>query len=123
MNSKKDSSNRTLNSRSVYFYPRPFENLNPYIVNEIKLHRHVDIHQNILRFHGITWMESETFHRSYSLVLQYADSGTLETYLTEHFNELDWNDKHQLAFQLASAVECIHNLDIIHCDLHANNSV
>ncbi|CAB4410745.1 unnamed protein product [Rhizophagus irregularis] len=66
-------------------------------------------------------MESETFQRSYSLVLQYADSGTLETYLTEHFNELGWNDKHQLAFQLASAVECIHNLDIIHCDLHANN--
>ncbi|UZO21744.1 uncharacterized protein OCT59_014129 [Rhizophagus irregularis] len=91
------------------------------IVNEIKLHKHVDFHQNILRFHGITWMESETFQRSYSLVLQYADSGTLETYLTEHFNELGWNDKHQLAFQLASAVECIHNLDIIHCDLHANN--
>ncbi|PKB99311.1 kinase-like protein [Rhizophagus irregularis] len=91
------------------------------IVNEIKLHRHVDIHQNILRFHGITWMESETFHRSYSLVLQYADSGTLETYLTEHFNELDWNDKHQLAFQLASAVECIHNLDIIYCDLNVGN--
>ncbi|CAB4466990.1 unnamed protein product [Rhizophagus irregularis] len=32
------------------------------IVNEIKLHRHVDIHQNILRFHGITWMESDIIY-------------------------------------------------------------
>ncbi|RGB27322.1 kinase-like domain-containing protein [Rhizophagus diaphanus] len=91
------------------------------IVNEIKLHKQVDFHQNILRLHGITRMESEPIYRSYSLVLQYADSGTLETYLTKHFNELSWNDKYQLAFQLASAVECIHNSDIIHCDLHANN--
>jgi serine/threonine protein kinase len=49
--------------------------------------------------------------------LEYADGGTLNTYLNEHFNELDWNDKYRLALQLASAVECIHDCDIIHCDL------
>jgi len=53
----------------------------------------------------------------YSLVLEYADSGTLNAYLNKHFHELDWNDKYQLAFQLASAVECIHDCDIVHCDL------
>jgi serine/threonine protein kinase len=55
--------------------------------------------------------------QKYSLVLEYADGGTLETYLKEHFNELDWNDKYQLAFQLASATECIHECGIIHRDL------
>ncbi len=55
--------------------------------------------------------------KKYSLVLEYADSGTLNTYLEEHSCELDWNDKYQLALQLASAVECIHNFDIIHRDL------
>ena len=55
--------------------------------------------------------------KKYLLVLEYADSGTLKTYLSEHFNELDWNDKYQLAFQLASAVECIHGCGIIHRDL------
>ena len=49
--------------------------------------------------------------------MEYADSGTLNTYLSEHFNELDWNDKRQLAYQLASAVKCLHDIDIIHCDL------
>ena len=53
----------------------------------------------------------------YVLVLEYADSGSLKTYLNKHFNELKWNDKYQLAFQLASAVEFIHECDIIHRDL------
>ena len=54
---------------------------------------------------------------NYSLVLEYADNGTLKKYLDGHFNELDWNDKCRLALQLASAVECIHECGIIHRDL------
>jgi serine/threonine protein kinase len=53
----------------------------------------------------------------YILVLEYADSNTLNTYLSKNFNELNWNDKYQLAYQLASAVEHIHNQRIIHRDL------
>jgi serine/threonine protein kinase len=55
--------------------------------------------------------------QKYQLVLEYADSGTLRIYLNEHFNELDWNDKFSLAFQLTSAVTCLHECDIIHRDL------
>ncbi len=55
--------------------------------------------------------------KKYSLVLEYADNGTLNTYLNEHFGELDWDDKYQLALQLASAVECLHDCDIIHHDM------
>ena len=55
--------------------------------------------------------------KKYSLVLEYADSGTLDKYLSKYFNKLDWNDKLNLAFQLASAVECMHCCGIIHCDL------
>jgi serine/threonine protein kinase len=53
----------------------------------------------------------------YSLVLEYADCGTLNNYLNTHINELGWYDKCQLALQLASAIECIHECDIIHRDL------
>src|SRR5256885_1586785 len=53
----------------------------------------------------------------YCLVLEYADSGTLNDYLDGHFNELNWDDKPQLAFQLASAVSHLHEVDIIHNDL------
>ena len=55
--------------------------------------------------------------KKYSLVLEYADSGTLKTYLKEHFDELGWDDKLGLALQLANAILCLHENDIIHCDL------
>ena len=54
---------------------------------------------------------------NYGLVLEYADSGTLKNYLEEHFNELEWDDKFRLALQLASAILCLHERDIIHHDL------
>ncbi|EXX69760.1 kinase-like domain-containing protein [Rhizophagus irregularis DAOM 181602=DAOM 197198] len=92
-------------------------------INEIKLQRRVDFHENILRFYGITKERTEnSIHPiQYSFVLEYADSGTLKTYLENHFNELDWHDKYQLALQLTSAVTCLHEFDIIHRDLYPNN--
>ncbi|GBC00917.1 hypothetical protein RclHR1_00400031 [Rhizophagus clarus] len=94
------------------------------IVKELMLHRKVDIHENILQFYGITSVEIDAKQmKKYSLVLEYADSDTLSTYLSNHFNELNWSDKLRvrLAFQLASAIESIHCCGIIHRDLHAKN--
>ena len=53
--------------------------------------------------------------KNYALVLEYADSNTLGTYLSE--NELEWRDKLCLALQLSDAVLCLHEHDIIHRDL------
>ena len=55
--------------------------------------------------------------KEYMLVLEYADSGTLNNYLKEHSNELDWSHKLELASQLTSAVAYIHEKAIIHRDL------
>ncbi|GBB89765.1 hypothetical protein RclHR1_16560006 [Rhizophagus clarus] len=90
------------------------------IIKELKLHRSVDVHENIIRLCGITKAETGEIQK-YSLVLEYADSGTLNTYLDKHFNKLDWNDKFHLSSQLTSAVEFLHDNDIIHRDLHGNN--
>ena len=51
------------------------------------------------------------------LVMEYADAGTLKNYLKENFNNLTWDDKHNLAYQLACAVLCLHNEEIVHRDL------
>ncbi|UZO08236.1 uncharacterized protein OCT59_028494 [Rhizophagus irregularis] len=90
------------------------------VVKELKLHRSVNYHENIIRLYGITRVEIGTIQK-YSFVLEYADSGTLNTYLNENFNKLDWNDKYYLASQLASAIEFLHEKDTIHRDLHGNN--
>ncbi|PKY39856.1 kinase-like protein [Rhizophagus irregularis] len=90
------------------------------VVNELILHRKAHFHENILKFYGVT-KEATCEANNYALVLEYADSGTLNAYLDKHFNELTWGDKICLALQLASAVYCLHENDIIHRDLHANN--
>ena len=83
----------------------------------------MDFHQNVLRFYGISKLETGLVNRmnKYLLVLEYADGGSLYSYLKENFNKLEWNDKYRLALQLASAVECIHNEGIVHCDLVMSN--
>ncbi|GBC43729.1 uncharacterized protein OCT59_028439 [Rhizophagus irregularis] len=93
------------------------------VVKELKIHKLVNHHENILRFCGITEINADTVYQinKYCLVLEYADSGTLNKYLSNHFNELNWYDKLSLALQLAKALQHLHNKDIIHCDLHANN--
>jgi serine/threonine protein kinase len=76
------------------------------------MQKEVDFHVNILRIYGISKVNNK-----YSLVLEYADGGTLHSYLKENFTKLKWDEKYRLALQLASAIECIHNKSIIHCDL------
>ncbi len=41
----------------------------------------------------------------------------LQSYLKENFDKLEWNDKYKFAFLIANAIVCIHNEEIIHCDL------
>ncbi|RGB28476.1 kinase-like domain-containing protein [Rhizophagus diaphanus] len=55
------------------------------------------------------------------LVMEYADNGTLRKYLKENFENLNWNDKFNLTFQLVCAVSCLHSEGIVHRDLHTNN--
>ena len=49
--------------------------------------------------------------------MEYANGGTLRNYLKKRFDNLTWNDKFNLAFQLASAVSCLYDEGIVHRDL------
>jgi serine/threonine protein kinase len=49
--------------------------------------------------------------------MEYADSGTLREYLKENFDNLTWNNKYNMALQLACAILCLHDEGIIHRDL------
>ncbi|CAB4415529.1 unnamed protein product [Rhizophagus irregularis] len=82
------------------------------IVHELKLQRDIQFHNNIIKFYGVAQFDP---------VMEYADSGTLKNYLKENFDNLTWNDKYNLAYQLASAVSCLHNEEIVHRDLHSGN--
>jgi serine/threonine protein kinase len=49
--------------------------------------------------------------------MEYANNGTLRSYLSECFKNLTWNDKLNLAFQLANAISFLHDEGIVHRDL------
>ena len=44
-------------------------------------------------------------------------------YLKENFENLTWNDKFNLAAQLAYAVSCLHDEGIVHRDLVINSFI
>ncbi|CAB4427441.1 unnamed protein product [Rhizophagus irregularis] len=106
-----------------YYEYKEFSNFQEIVVRELRIHRIVDFHDNIICFHGITKFESVDHdnYTNYMLVLEYADCGSLQNYLENNFSKLTWNDKYLMAFQLACAVSCMHDEGIIHCDLHSGN--
>ncbi|CAB4490145.1 unnamed protein product [Rhizophagus irregularis] len=88
------------------------------IVRELKIQREIDFHDNIIRCYGITKLESDN-HNDYWLVMEYADGGSLRSYLKKNFNKLTWDDKYNMAYQLSCAISCLHNEGIVHRDLHS----
>ncbi|KAF0459337.1 kinase-like protein [Gigaspora margarita] len=57
---------------------------------------------------------------NYYMVLQYADSSDLEQYLKKNFSELDWSTKIRMAKEISSGIDCLHNANIVHRDLHSD---
>ncbi|CAJ0839343.1 14251_t:CDS:2 [Entrophospora sp. SA101] len=88
------------------------------VTNELKLLCKVHYHHNIIHFYGVTNIEDK---EKYLLVLEYADSGTLRSYLQEKVESISWDLKLKFASEIASAVSCLHENNVIHRDLHSNN--
>ncbi|RHZ81625.1 hypothetical protein Glove_117g538 [Diversispora epigaea] len=78
----------------------------------------VNYHDNIIKFYGIS-IDPST--ETYYLVLQYAKDGDLRTYLQNNFNRLDWKIKIQMAKDITNGLDCIHEENIVHRDLHSKN--
>ncbi|CAB4415752.1 unnamed protein product [Rhizophagus irregularis] len=88
------------------------------------LQREVDFHNNVIRFFGITKYEPDNSNdilNNYLLVMEFADSGTLQDYLKNNISELTWKKKLDIAHQLACAILCLHDEGIVHRDLHSKN--
>ncbi|CAB4392918.1 unnamed protein product [Rhizophagus irregularis] len=88
------------------------------IVNEIYLNKKVNSHPNIIQFYGLTKLQDE----NYSLVLEYAEGGTLGKYLRNDSISFKWESQLKFAMEIASAISWLHDdVGIIHGDLHPNN--
>ncbi|RHZ89244.1 hypothetical protein Glove_17g52 [Diversispora epigaea] len=88
------------------------------LINEIKRHRKLEIHNSILRFYGITKQENTD---NYMIILEYSNNGSLRQYLKTNFKRLDWNAKLNIAKQIADILTFLHSNDIIHGKLKSEN--
>ena len=59
--------------------------------------------------------------KNYCLVLEYADGGTLENYLRKNIATFKWESQLKFAREIASAILCLHDHNIIHRDLVSLN--
>src|SRR5438128_1650828 len=57
------------------------------------------------------------------IVMQYANNGSLPSYLYQNINKLTWKMKLQYLKDIALNLDCIHGKQLIHCDLHGGNIV
>ncbi|GES87937.1 kinase-like domain-containing protein [Rhizophagus clarus] len=94
------------------------------IVRELKHQRDVNVRHNVVRFYGITKLNSENEvdqSTNYLLIMEYADGGNLRYFLKKNFDGLAWNDKCNLAYQLACSISCLYDENIVHRELHSCN--
>ncbi|RHZ81793.1 hypothetical protein Glove_117g171 [Diversispora epigaea] len=88
------------------------------LINEIKRYRKLEIHDNILKFYGLTKQENIN---NYMIILEYVNEGSLRQYLKTNFRKLDWNTKLNLAKQIANVLMHLHSNDIIHGKFNSEN--
>ncbi|RHZ60872.1 hypothetical protein Glove_350g58 [Diversispora epigaea] len=88
------------------------------LINEIKRYRKLEIHDNILKFYGITKQENTD---NYMIILEYVNEGSLRQYLKTNFQKLDWFAKLNLAKQIGNVLMFLHSNDIIHGKFNSEN--
>src|ERR1051326_105567 len=74
--------------------------------------------ETIVRCYGIT-KDPET--NNFIMVMQYANRGSLRNHLDNKFNSFNWNDKLYSLFSISTALQKIHENDLIHHDFHCGN--
>src|SRR6185369_353005 len=61
--------------------------------------------------------------KEYVIVMQYANNGNLMSYLDHNINDLTWRMKLQHLWNIAIFLKNIHEVGLVHCDLHGGNIV
>ena len=61
--------------------------------------------------------------KEYMIVMQYANNGSLLSYLDQNINKLTWRMKLSHLSEIAIYLTDIHNAGLVHCDLHGGNIV
>jgi serine/threonine protein kinase len=73
--------------------------------------------EHIVRVYGLTTSE----HGQIGIVMEYCAKGTLRDYLTSNFQQFTWENKFEMAQEIAKGLRFIHRQGLLHRDLHDGN--
>ncbi|CAB4481539.1 unnamed protein product [Rhizophagus irregularis] len=93
--------------------------LNEAFIHELKMHKTLNSYLRIVPILGISLDESTN---ECLLITEYADGGNLRQYLKNQEN-LTWNNKIKLAYQITEGIKYLHDKDINHQSLYYKNIV
>uniref|UniRef100_U9UPE0 Protein kinase domain-containing protein n=1 Tax=Rhizophagus irregularis (strain DAOM 181602 / DAOM 197198 / MUCL 43194) TaxID=747089 RepID=U9UPE0_RHIID len=114
--------NKSLESYSSIVAVKKFLNsqdISKDFINELKsFDQYHNRFEHIIKYYGIT-QDPET--RDHMIIMQYADGGDLHNYLQKCFKDITWNDKLAIILEISRGVDCIHEENYIHRDLHSGN--
>src|SRR5207244_95702 len=77
----------------------------------------------VLRFLSIYGVTQDPKTKEYMIVMQYANNGSLLSYLDQNINKLTWKKKLDYLNDIADYLDTIHDEGLVHCDLHGGNIV
>ncbi|GES75068.1 kinase-like domain-containing protein [Rhizophagus clarus] len=81
---------------------------------------HLQLHDGnmIIQYYGITrYPETE----DYMIVMEFANQGSVRSYLNGRFNTMDWYGKINILSSIAQGLEYIHNSGYTHYNFHVGN--
>jgi serine/threonine protein kinase len=87
-------------------------------------HPPVSQHPNILRLLGVTDTATNiqpSCSSTLSLITEFSDLGTIESFLLRHPQEISWKVKAELLCDVASGLQALHSCDIVHNDIKCAN--
>ena len=73
---------------------------------------------NVVYCYGIT---KDPKTNNFTMVMNYAENGSLRKHLNNSFNSMNWNKKLDILHDIASGLMKIHDNRLIHHDFHCGN--
>ncbi|GES88107.1 kinase-like domain-containing protein [Rhizophagus clarus] len=89
----------------------------PVLLNEIKSHLHIYLF-DVSKCYGMT---QDPNSKEFMMVFRYCEGGNLRNYLNKTSNYIDFNSKNNALQQIARGLLDIHNVGLVHKDLHSGN--
>src|SRR2546429_139623 len=72
----------------------------------------------VVTCYGIT---KDPKSNNFTMIMNYAENGSLRQHLNNGFNSMDWNKKLYILYQIAHGIIEIHDNKLIHHDFHCGN--